>query len=115
MPQPTTKPSPPGSGSRVSGGNGFAEPHANAIPSSPAPNNGNGSAASSGFNQLRNEFLTAARRVATTKEQAIGEVVEWASGGAFKYGDVGRMTDVDTPKLRAAIELMASTLAGAPR
>ena len=63
--------------------------------------------ASSGFNQLRNEFLTAARRVATTKKQAIGEVVEWASGGAFKYGDVGRMTEADIPKLRAATELMA--------
>jgi len=77
-----------------------------------APNNGNGSAAASGFNQLRNEFLTAARRVATAKKQAIGEVVEWASGGVFKHGDVGRMTGADAPKLRAATELMASGLAG---
>ena len=74
----------------------------------PVNNNGNGSAAGSGFNQLRNEFLTAARRVATTKKQGIGEVVEWASGGAFKYGDVGRMTEADTPKLRAATDIMAS-------
>jgi hypothetical protein len=66
-----------------------------------------------GFNQLRNEFLTAARRVATTKKQAIGEVVEWVSGDAFKYGDIGRMTEGDVPKLRAATELMASTLTGA--
>jgi hypothetical protein len=87
----------------------------NETPSSPAPNNGNGSAASSGFNQLRNEFLTAARRVATTKKQAIGEVVEWASGGTFKYGDISRMAEADTPKLRAATEQMASTLAGASR
>jgi hypothetical protein len=65
---------------------------------------------SSGFNQLRNEFLTAARRVATTKKQAIGEVVEWASGGTFKYGDIGRMTEGDAQKLRAATELMASAL-----
>jgi len=28
------------------------------------------------FNQLRNEFLAAARRVATFKKQAIGDVVE---------------------------------------
>ena len=88
-------------------------------PTAPAhllrPTMATGQAASSGFNQLRNEFLTAARRVATTKKQAIGEVVEWASGGAFKYGDVGRMTEADTPKLRAATELMASTLASAPR
>jgi hypothetical protein len=55
----------------------------------------------------------AARRVATTKKQVIGEVVEWASCGAFKYGDVGRMTEVDSPKLRAATEVMASALANA--
>jgi hypothetical protein len=103
---------PPGNGSRVSGGNGFAKPHACETPSSPAPNNGNGPAASSGFNQLRNEFLTAARRFATTKKEAIGEVVEWARGGTFKYGDVGRMREADIPKLRAATELIASALAG---
>jgi hypothetical protein len=100
-----------GNGSSVSGGKGFAKPSVSGIPSSAAPNNGNGS---SGFNQLRNKFLTSARRVATTKKQAIGEVVEWASGGTFKYGDIGRMTEGDLPKLRAATELMASTLAGAP-
>jgi hypothetical protein len=98
------------SGIGISAGNGFAKPQASGTPSSPAPNNGNGS---SGFNQLRNEFLTAARRVATTKKQAIGEVVEWASGGVFKYGDIGRMSEGDVPKLRAATELMASALAGA--
>ena len=76
----------------------------------PRHNNGNGSHGGSGFNRLRNEFLTAARRVATTKNQAIGEVVEWASGGAFKYGDIGRMTEADAPKLRAATELMATPL-----
>jgi hypothetical protein len=101
------EPPPPGKSTNASGGNGFAKPRTSETPSSPAPNNGGGS---SGFNQLRNEFLTAARRVATTKKQAIGEVVEWASGGVFKYGDVGRMTEADTPKLRAATELMASSL-----
>jgi hypothetical protein len=106
-------PGPPlANGSKVSGGNGFAKPRASGTPSSPAPNNGNGT---TGFNQLRNEFLTTARRVATTKKQPIGEVVEWASGGVFKYSDVGRMTEADTPKLLAATELMASTLADAPR
>ena len=99
----------PGNGTKVSGGNGSAKPLAGETTSSPTPNNGNGG---SGFNQLRNEFLTAARRVATTKKQAIGEVVEWASGGVFKYGDVGRMTEADIPKLRTATELVASTLAG---
>lgn len=53
------------------------KPHTCEAASSPKPNNGNRSAASSGFNQLRNEFLTAARRVATAKKQTIGEVVEW--------------------------------------
>jgi hypothetical protein len=81
----------------------------------PAHNNGNGSAAGSGFNQLRSEFLTAARRVSTAKNQAIGKVVEWASGGAFKYGDVGRMTKADTPRLLAATELMASAVASTRR
>ena len=69
----------------------------------------------SGFNQLRNEFLTAARRVATNQKRAIGEVVEWASGGAFKYTDIGRMTEADAPKLRAAAELIASAPAGPTR
>jgi hypothetical protein len=112
---PSNQPSetlPPGNGARNSGGNGSAKSHAGGTASSPAPNNGNGS---SGFNQLRNEFLTAARRVATTKKKAIGEVVEWASGGTFKYGDVGRMTEADIPRLRAATGLMSSAVDAAPR
>jgi hypothetical protein len=102
----------PGNGTKVSGGDEIGKSPPRDTPSSPAHSNGNGS---SGFKQLRNEFLTTARRVATTKKQAIGEVVEWASGGGFKYGDVGRMTEADMPKLRAAFELMASTLASAVR
>jgi len=111
----TNKPMPPGNGNSALGGNGSDKPDAGRKSSPPTPNNGNGSAAASTFNQLRNEFLTAARRVATTKKQAIGEVVEWASGGIFKYGDVGRMTEADIPKLRAATELMASALADTAR
>jgi hypothetical protein len=107
------KPSPPENSTAPTGGNGSGKPPTDRAASPPANNNGNGSAASSGFNQLRNEFLTAARRVATTKKQAIGEVVEWASGGSFKYGDIGRMTEGDLPKLRAATEMMASTPTGA--
>jgi hypothetical protein len=61
---------PPWNGSRASGGNGPAKPRTSEPSSSPVPNNGNGSSV---FNQLRNEFLTAARRVATTKKQAIGD------------------------------------------
>ena len=68
-----------------------------------------------GSTDYRNEFLTAASRIATTKKQAIGEVVEWASGDAFKYGDFGRMTEADAPKLRTATELMASALAATSR
>jgi hypothetical protein len=93
----------------------LGKPPSDAAASPPANNNGNGSAESSGFNQIRNGFLTSARRVATTKKQPIGEVVEWASGGTFKYSDIGRMTEGDVPKLRAATELMASALAGSPR
>jgi hypothetical protein len=114
-PQPTTNPSPPENSTAPAGGNGSGKPTADGATPTPGNNNGNGSVAGSGFNQLRNEFLTAARRVATTKKQGIGEVVEWASGGAFKYGDVGRMTEADTPKLRAATELMASAIASTAR
>jgi hypothetical protein len=109
-PQSTMKPSRTENSSARNDGNGSAKPPIDAAASPPAPNNGNGS---SGFNQLRNEFLTAARRVAATKKQAMAEVVEWASGGAFKDGDVGRMTEADVPKLRAATDLMESALAGA--
>jgi hypothetical protein len=102
----------PRNDTRISGGNGLGKPQDNGNTSSPEPNNGN---IGSGFNQLRNEFLTAARRVATAKKQAIGEVVEWASGGTFKYGDVGRMTEADSSKLRVATELMASAVGSAYR
>jgi hypothetical protein len=53
--------------------------------------------------------------MAINKKQGIGEVAESASGGVFKYGDVGRMTEADTPKLRVAFQLMASTFASAVR
>jgi hypothetical protein len=102
------KPSLPANNTTPNGGNRSTTPSPDGAASPPAHNNGNGSAVDSGFNQLRNDFLAVARRVATTKKQRIGEVVEWASGGAFKYGDVGRMTEADAAKLRAATELMAS-------
>ena len=55
------------------------------------------------------------RRVATSQERDIAEVVEWASGGAFKYADVDRMTEADVPKLRAATEFMVSGVASTGR
>jgi hypothetical protein len=55
--QQVTRPSLPESSSVPSGGNGSAKPSADRPASSPAHNNGNGS---SGLNQLRNDFLTAA-------------------------------------------------------
>jgi hypothetical protein len=113
--KPMTKPSSPANNSAPTGRNGSTQPPAEGAAPPSVNNNVNGSVAGSGFNQLRNEFLTAARRVATTKKQGIGEVVEWASGGAFKYGDVGRMTEADTPKLRAATELMASAITSIAR
>ncbi len=111
-PKPSAQLSPPGNGTASAGGNGSTKPPADRTASPPAHKNGNGSAATSGINQLRNEFLTVARRVATTRKQPIAEVVEWASGGAFKYGDVGRMTEADAPKLRAATEVLTSGLSG---
>jgi hypothetical protein len=53
--------------------------------------------------------------VATRQNQAIGEVVEWASRGAFKYSDLGRMTEADIPKLLAATELVTASLPGVDR
>jgi hypothetical protein len=114
-PKPAGQSSPPGNGIAAAGGGDPTKLPASKTASPSAQKNGNGSGPTSGFNQLRNEFLTAARRVATTKKQPIAEVVEWASGGAFKYTDIGRMTEADTPKLRAANELIASALASTPR
>jgi len=113
--KPTEKPPSPENGTAPAGGNGVAKPPANGVTPTTVRDNGNGSAGNSGFNRLRNEFLTTARRLATTKNQAIGEVVEWASRGAFRYSDIGRMTDADTPRLLAATELVASSLPGAAR
>jgi len=110
---PPAQSSPPGNGAAAVSGNGSTKPPASKTASPPAQKNGNGSGPAAGFNQLRNVFLTVARRVATTKNQPIAEVVEWASGGAFKYGDVGRMTEADVPKLRAAAEVLTSGLNGA--
>ncbi len=110
-PKPTPEPPLPSSNSASNGANGPGKSPANGAVSAPARNNGNngnGSHGDSGFNKLRNEFLATARRVATRKNQAIGEVVAWASGGSFKYGDIGRMTEADLPKLLAATGLMVS-------
>ncbi len=106
------KVSSPENGTIPAGGNGSGKPAADQTAPPPVSPNGNASSAGSGFNQLRNEFLTAARRVATNQKCAIGEVVEWASGGAFKYTDIGRMTDADAAKLRAASEVIGSALGG---
>ena len=84
---PTPQPPSPHSNSAPLGGNGSGKSPANGAASAHAGNNGsngNGPRRDSGLNQLRNEFLATARRVATSKNQAIGEVVEWASRGAFK-------------------------------
>jgi hypothetical protein len=110
---PAQSPS-PGNGTAAAG-NGSTKPPANRTASPTAHKNGNGPAAASGFNELRNEFLAVARRVATSKKQPIAEVVEWASAGAFKYGDVGRMTEADVPRLRAATEFMSSSVGSTGR
>ena len=106
-------PGPAPSAPAFKNGNGSVVPLTGSAPSEPVGKNGVAAAAGPSFNQLRNDFLTAARRAATTKKQPIGEVVEWASGGAFKYGDVGRMTEADAAKLRSAAQVMASASAGA--
>ena len=74
-----------------------------------AAKNGNGSPGGNGLNQLRNEFLMTARRIATATKRPIGDVIDQATSGALKYGDIGRLTEVDVPKLRAAIEQLATS------
>jgi hypothetical protein len=111
----TSEPSAAQNSDATKGGNGAGKSPANGAVSPAARNNGNASHADSGLNQLRNEFLATARRVATRKNQAIGEVIEWASHGAFKHGDIGRMTEADLPKLLAATELVTSSLPGPAR
>ena len=107
-----------GSNSQTTAGNGPASPGTARATPPAATGQGNssaarnGSAASTGFHQLRNEFLTAARRVATAMKRPISEVVEQASGGAVKYGDICRLMEADAPKLRAALDVMNSTLGG---
>ena len=110
---PASELSSPRGNSASNGGNGSGKSPASGAVSAPERNNGNngnGSHRDSGLNQLRNEFLATARRVATTKKQAIGDVVEWASGGSFKYGDIGRMTQAGVSKLRSATDLLASAM-----
>jgi Recombination directionality factor-like len=97
-----------GPGNDKAGTNGTAKP-ATGQPASPAaPKNDNGSASGNGLNQLRNEFLMTARRIATATKRPIGDVIEQATGGGLKYGDIGRLTEADVPKLRAAIEQLAT-------
>jgi hypothetical protein len=77
------------------------------------PKNGDGSSGNGGLNQLRNEFLMTARRVATATKRPISDVVEEATRGALKYGDIGGLSEADVPKLRAAIESLASAAGSA--
>jgi len=90
------------------GTNGADKPTTAQPSSPPPPKNGNSSSGNAGLNQLRNEFLMTARRIATSTKRPIGDVVEQATGGALKYGDIGRLTEGDVPKLKTAIEQMAT-------
>ncbi|MCL5005922.1 MAG: hypothetical protein M1404_05255 [Acidobacteria bacterium] len=88
--------------------NGTEKPATGQPPSPVTSKNGNGSSAGNGLNQLRNEFLMTARRIATTTKRPIGDVIEQATGGALKYGDIGRLTESDVPKLRTALEQLGA-------
>ncbi len=91
------------------GTNGTGKPAADQAASPAAPKNGNGSSGNGGLNQLRNEFLMTARRVATATKRPIGDVIDQATGGALKYGDIGRLAKGDVPKLKAAIEQLVTS------
>jgi Recombination directionality factor-like len=91
------------------GTNGADQPATSQPPSPTDPKNGNGSPGGNGLNQLRNQFLMTARRIATATKRPIGDVIEQATGGVLKYGDIGRITEADLPKLKAAIEQLATS------
>ncbi len=61
---------------------------------------------------MRNEVLSLARRLSGVSKREIGEVVSWASEGAFQYSDIGRLTPADLPKLQAALERLKSAANG---
>ena len=55
------------------------------------------------FVGLRNEVLTAARRLASVSQRPIAEIVAWTSQGTFEYADIGKLTVADASKLEAAV------------
>ena len=97
-----------GPASGKAGTNGADKPETGQPAPPLAPKNGNDASGGNGLNQLRNEFLMMARRIATATKCPIGDVIEQATGGALKYGDIGRLTEADVRKLRAAISQLAA-------
>jgi hypothetical protein len=52
---------------------------------------------------LRNQLLALARTRASESNKPVGDVVAWASNGAFQYRHIGRLTSADTAALTSAI------------
>jgi hypothetical protein len=57
---------------------------------------------------LRNQLLALARTRASESNKPVGDVVAWASNGAFQYRDIGRLTSADTEALARAINKLQS-------
>jgi hypothetical protein len=57
---------------------------------------------------LRNQLVALARMRASESDKPVGEVVAWASDGAFQYRDIGRLTSADTEALASALHKLQS-------
>ncbi len=63
-----------------------------------------GTPASSGIVQFRNELLSRARRLASQRKQSIEAVIAWASEGSLEYAKISQLGEADLPKVKAAVK-----------
>jgi len=65
---------------------------------------GSGGKANATLNDLRNKLLSLAQERSSRERLRVGDVISWASEGAFQFRDIGRLTDADTESLRRAVD-----------
>jgi predicted flap endonuclease-1-like 5' DNA nuclease len=88
----------------AAGGNGS---HGNATEDG-SPFAASGSASETGgIAQLRERLLIEARRVSAKLSKGIGAVIATASNGAFRFGDLAKLTERDCGKVEAALAELA--------
>jgi predicted flap endonuclease-1-like 5' DNA nuclease len=88
----------------AAGGNGS---HGNATENG-SPFAASGSASETGgIAQLRERLQVEARRVSAKLRKGIGTVIAAASNGAFRFGDLAKLTEGDCGKVEAALAELA--------